>query len=95
MDDLSELWPDPDRREAALYRVAGAVGDAEQRTVLYPPELSALQAASFGLDTNGIAHVLCKSPTTIGVQLKSARRALRAKNTTHACCEAIRQGLIR
>jgi len=53
-----------------------------------------LQAVSFGLDRNGVAAVYNLSPFTVTEQLKAARRALRAKNTTHAVAEALRQGLI-
>jgi DNA-binding CsgD family transcriptional regulator len=96
MIDLEHLWPDPDRRDDALYRVAAAVGHSPpERTQVHPAELRALQAVSVGLDERGAAHVLGLARMTVTTQLRDARRALRAKNTTHACCEALRQGLIR
>jgi DNA-binding CsgD family transcriptional regulator len=96
MIDLEHLWPDEDRRDDALYRVALAIGRCPpERTAVHAGELRALQASSFGLDADGVSVVLGLSLETIKTQLKTARRALRAKNTTHACCEALRQGLIR
>lgn len=96
MNGLDQLWPDPDRRDDALYRVAAAiVARHEPRTRLNPSELRALQAVSVGLDRNGVAAVHNLSPYTVAEQLQAARRALRAKNTTHAVAEALRQGLIR
>jgi DNA-binding CsgD family transcriptional regulator len=59
---------------------------AEQRVV---------QAASYGLTNEMIADLLCISPFTVKQHLKAARFKLRAKNTTHACATALRQGLIR
>ena len=61
---------------------------------LTPAVLEVLRFASQGLDWRGIARVTRKSPNTVVGQLKDARLRLKARNTTHACCEAIRRGLI-
>jgi DNA-binding NarL/FixJ family response regulator len=61
---------------------------------LSEPELAALRFLSRGLSVGDTAAALGKHHTTIADQLKLIRRKLRAKNTTHACCEAIRHGLI-
>lgn len=57
-------------------------------------ELEALTAVSNGLTSRMAGELLIKEEETIRSQLKAARMKLRAKNTTHACCMAIRQGLI-
>jgi len=91
---IEQLWPDPDRREDALERLLVRVYSTTERTHVTPAELRALQALSVGLDEHGCAAVLGVGHETVKRQLVKARRALRAKNTTHACCEALRQGLI-
>jgi DNA-binding CsgD family transcriptional regulator len=57
-------------------------------------ERRALQAASVGLKAKEIGVELGYTPDSIRGLLRNARLRLRAKNTTHACCEALRQGLI-
>lgn len=68
---------------------------APERERLTPSELRALEAVSRGMTGEMAAELLGVAFETIQSQLKSARYRLRAKNTTHACCEAIRRGLIR
>lgn len=63
--------------------------------LLMPSEARVLEAASRGLTAEMTADMLGVAYETVKTELKSARRRLRAKNTTHACCEAIRLGLIR
>lgn len=95
MIELEHLWPDPDRRDEALFRVAVAIGRAHERTHLTPMEVRVLEALSHGLGREGAAEVLGVTVETVKSWTLQARRVLRAKNTTHACCEALRQGLIR
>jgi DNA-binding CsgD family transcriptional regulator len=68
---------------------------ASARHVPTPAELRALEATSYGLTSEMVGDLLGISPETVKRQLSSARYRLRAKNTTHACCEALRRGLIR
>lgn len=89
-------WSDPDRRDDALLRILTRVYEQpEERSTLTPGELRAIEAMSHGLGEIGAAEVIGVRPLTLKKQLKRARRVLRAKNTTHACCEALRRGLIR
>lgn len=62
---------------------------------LSPAELRVLEAASYGLEASMIADLYGISFFTVNDHLKAARVKLRAKNTTHACCVAVRQGVIR
>src|SRR4051794_4371076 len=88
---LEHLWPDPDRRDDALLRVAVRCARSETLT---PAERRCLSAAACGLRRMESATVLGLSPHTIDSELLKARRRLRAKTTTHAVAEALRQGLI-
>lgn len=68
--------------------------DRVNRRRLGPAELEVLIWASRGLQQHQIAEVLGKKLQTVKTQLVSARWKLGAENTTQACCEAIRRGLI-
>jgi DNA-binding NarL/FixJ family response regulator len=57
-------------------------------------ELDVLRCFSRGLNRQMVAETLGISLQTVMAHTKKARTRLRAKNTTEACCEAIRQGLI-
>ncbi len=102
---LDHLWPDPDRRDDALLRCLEDVYRADEELVppvllvdpddLTPEELRILGALSHGLGDRGAAHALGVTWDSVRHSSRSARRKLRAKNTTHACCEALRQGLIK
>lgn len=61
---------------------------------LTPSEMKVLAAASYGLEATMIADLYEISFFTVKDHLKAARVKLRAKNTAHACCIAIRQGII-
>ena len=88
-------WPDPDLREDALMRTLIRVyAQPDPREVLTPRELEVLVGLSRGLGRQGTADLLGVSPETVKAQSVTARRALRAKNTTHAVAEALRRGLI-
>jgi DNA-binding CsgD family transcriptional regulator len=103
-------WDDPDRRDDALDRIAAMVAVGKEmsdeqleeffretqpkRLEPSPGELNALIYSSQGLSAKEIAGELGLSRETVRTQLLIARRKLAAKNTTHACCIAIRLGLI-
>ena len=59
-----------------------------------PHELMLLSYASRGLTDQMIADAMSISRESVRSGLKSVRARLQAKNTTQACCEAIRRGLI-
>lgn len=90
MDELERLWPDTDRRDAALLRLTARI-DSVQLTAA---EVRLLQALSSGLTEAQAAHVLGRSVAAVHDEATRARRVLGAKNVTHACCEALRRGLI-
>ena len=97
-------WTDPDRRDAALLACLEDVYRAEEGRALpavpidpaelTPEELRILGALSRGLGDRGTADVLGVTWDSVRHSSRSARRKLGAKNTTHACCEALRRGLI-
>lgn len=93
MSALEKEWPDEDRRHEALVNALVDVYSCE-------PELSAsearvLEALSHGVGQQGAADILGLSASTVNSHMKSISRKLAAKNTTHACCQALRLGLIR
>lgn len=94
MGPLTDLWPDPDRREAALLRLADRLAKPDRELLLSSMDLRCLEGMSHGLGRKGTAQVLGIGEETVADHLTRARRTLQAKDTTHACCEAIRQGLI-
>jgi DNA-binding NarL/FixJ family response regulator len=67
----------------------------EPPDALTPTQVRVLEALSRGLGDNGAADVLGVTTESVKTSSQLARRKLKAKNTTHACCEALRQGLIR
>ncbi len=67
---------------------------ASPLTELTATESAALKAASHGMSRKETGVLLGASELAIGSRWREAQRKLRAKNTTQACCEAIRQGLI-
>jgi DNA-binding CsgD family transcriptional regulator len=64
------------------------------RPELSENELAVLRCMSRGMTRKMTADTLNYSFEQIKELLQSARYRLSAKNTTHACCEAIRRGLI-
>ena len=66
----------------------------DYRENLTERECQVLTAMSYGMERKDAAALLGISLETVKTRLDHARRALRAKNTTHACCEALRRGLI-
>lgn len=83
--DRESDWPD---------RLLARMTRTSYQLQLTEPEAAALTCASRGLSADEAAIILGKEPATVKDQLASSRRKLRAKNTCHAACEAIRQGLI-
>jgi DNA-binding NarL/FixJ family response regulator len=57
-------------------------------------ELKVLFLLSHGLTRTQTAETLVKDLETIKSQMKTASYRLRAKTVAHACCQAIRRGLI-
>lgn len=94
MNDLEHLMPDEDRREQALENMLLAVHRMPERTDLTAQEIKVLQAFSFGLDSKGVSYVLGMNEHNVMAYRKKILRALRAKNTTHAVAEGLRQKLI-
>jgi DNA-binding NarL/FixJ family response regulator len=100
MADTDSDWPDRllhDLARAPLLDDSLELVPKHYATVsrneLSERELQILHCASIGLTTEHIADLLFLAQTTVKDHLKRARYVLRAKNTTHACCLAIRQGL--
>ena len=82
-DDEESDWPD---------KLLQAMEEAPE--ILTPAELRVLECASRGLQGAMIADVLGVGLETVRTQLQTARAKLGAKNTCHACCEALRLGLL-
>jgi DNA-binding CsgD family transcriptional regulator len=99
VDEIERLWPDPDRRDAALDRLRSRVvhdrARPNERIELNRRELGVLQALASGLSPAEAGVALGISHGTVKGYLKSARRMLGAKNTTQAVALAMRRGLIR
>lgn len=82
-DDEESDWP---------HRLATAIATVKE--TLTPPEHLVLQFASRGLVKNEIAEVAGLSPDTVKTHLTHVRQKLRAKNTTQAVGNAVRDGII-
>ena len=103
---LPRMWPDDDRRDAALGRIVARTNGVARSSggrrrpvteggeYLSVAELRALLCMSYGLGARGAADVLGVSESTVRAHLTQARRRLRAKDTTHAVAEALRRSLI-
>ena len=98
--DADSDWPDrlltnigrrPLVDESAIRSGVAAPG----RRDLSQGEVRVLEAFSRGMTAEMAAEILGVTIETVKSQLKSARYRIRAKNTTHACCEALRQGLLK
>jgi DNA-binding CsgD family transcriptional regulator len=66
----------------------------ETQSEVQPGELTALLCVSHGMSYKTAARTLGRAIETVQTQLKAARYRLRVSTTAHACCEAIRRGLI-
>jgi DNA-binding NarL/FixJ family response regulator len=92
--ELEQLWPDPDRRDDALLRLLVDVYQAEPSVNLTPHETRIVEAFSHGMTERDAAAVLGLTFDSVHETAKLCRRKMLVKNMTHACCEALRQGLI-
>ena len=90
MGSLPE-WSDPDRRDAALERVAARLMRPEPLSRM---EAACLYLASYGRNEADTAVTLCVSENTVKRHLEHARIKLLARNTTHAVAIAFRAKLI-
>ena len=97
MSALEQEWPDEDRRHEALVDALCDVYRAEpdRSSELSAIETRVVEALSHGVGQRGAAEILGMSPFTVNSHMKRISPKLGAKNTTHACCEALRLGLIR
>jgi DNA-binding NarL/FixJ family response regulator len=91
--DLEQLWPDPDRRDEALERLAGRIG-RQPDEALTPEQARTLELLSHGVGVKGTAELTHYSISTIASHVRAARRILQAKDTTHAVANALRAGII-
>lgn len=98
--DLDSDWP---ARLLAKLESVPVVGEEWLNLMSVPPprtrvltetERRTLEAISRGLTCKMAADLFGVSPETIKSRIATARYKLRAKTTAHACCEAIRGGLI-
>jgi DNA-binding NarL/FixJ family response regulator len=87
IEDTESDWPQ--RILDSMWRLGKTEHDVS------PAELAALNAISHGLTAGMAAELLIKERETVKSQLKAVRLKLKAKNTTHAACIAIRKGLIK
>jgi DNA-binding CsgD family transcriptional regulator len=98
LDDLARAPAMPEHEIRGYLRDTGAdlsePGQLEPKTPVSPKELEVLAQLSIGYTSKQVARRLGKSPLTVKEQIASARKKLSAKTQTHACCEAIRKGLI-
>lgn len=101
---LADLWPDPDRRDYALlrlaYRVAMQPGPGEptperDRLGVTPTQARMLEGLSHGLGREGTAELCGVTLESVKTQLQLVRRTLGAKDSTHAVAIALRHGIIR
>lgn len=95
LDDLA-IAPVVAECDIDAYVAAGGAIHGRSRVddALTARELEALRYLSRGLSRGQTASAMVCALETVKTRLKSARYKLRAKNSTHACCEAIRRGLI-
>lgn len=107
--NLENMWPDDDRRDAALHRIGETLAGRRERNGEYarplgeprppsssptPTELRVVTAISHGLGCKGAAHVLGISEETVKTRLRLASRRVGAKNTTHLVSICLREGWI-
>jgi DNA-binding NarL/FixJ family response regulator len=99
VDDAESDWPD-----RLLERLAQA--PLVEESILVKPfyrnatrddlseeELEVLRYVSYGLEASHVADLIEVSEHTVKTHLRAARFRLKAKNTLHACCLALREGL--
>jgi DNA-binding CsgD family transcriptional regulator len=84
-------WSDPDKREAALERVAWRI---ERAGPLTGRELAVVFLASHGVMRRRAAEMLNIAPGTAAHYAKGAQAKLGASNQAHTVATALRLGLI-
>jgi DNA-binding CsgD family transcriptional regulator len=84
-------WSDPDKREAALQRIARRLARADPLTT---EELALVFLASHGVPRGVSGEWLNLAPSTVTRYLHRARMKLYAATTEHAVATALRLGLI-
>ncbi len=95
MNELEELWPDDDRRDGALERLAitvnGARGIATKPTA---HELRLVTCRSHGLGVHGTCDALGLGYEAVKSSLRLASRRVGAKDTPHLIAICLREGWI-
>lgn len=108
MDGVRDIFPDEDRRDAALVRLGRRVSldlaerNGRKRGIYYrprrltptPAQLRVIEAISHGVGNRGAAELLGLSPDTVKTHLKQASRLLGAKDRAHLVALALRLRLI-
>lgn len=97
INQAHNLWP---LGHADMYPTLRDNPDAytyrpKKRAQLDPRERRVLECLSHGMGRQGAADSLGLTLEMVKYSLVESRRILRGKDVTHACCEALRQGLIR
>ena len=67
----------------------------ERTDALSPRELEVVTGISYGMTDRMIGELYGISEHTVGTHVRRLQAKLKAKNRTHASCEALRRGLIR
>jgi len=92
--DRDPVYQIKQRRSPFMVQRSGSGRVAMNPDAVTPRELDVLRCFSRGLNTQMVAETLGITFDTVNTHTKNVRPKLRAKNTTEACCEAIRRGLI-
>lgn len=95
LDDLEKEWGDKDKTAAALARIEAVIYSYQAPQDLTQMEKKVLTCFSYGLRYSEAAEVLGCGLETVKTHVRLINRKLAAKNTTHACCIALRQGWIK
>lgn len=99
MGSLAELWPDDDRRDAAVEHLLARITlddtiRAARGGPLTPKQREVLVCLSHGTGRNGAADLMGCNLETVKSHLRQLKRTLAAKDNAHAVAIAIRTGLI-
>lgn len=84
-------WDDPDRRDAALARVAARLAQADPLT---EKELAVVFLASHGIRRADAAQMLGVSEHAVADRAKHAQSKLGARSQAHTVATALRLGVI-
>ncbi len=95
MNELEDMWPDDDRRDLALERLAITVnGTRSTRSKPTPHELRLVTCRSHGLGVRGTCDTLGLGYEAVKSSLSLARRRVGAKDTPHLIAICLREGWI-